>query len=253
MGWIYDLIIYAILFLIFAVRKEKGKRISLLISVIFASISCLTYLESNRLMLIPHIAIGIVAVVLMYFVEKKHPKVFKKPRKKITAGLLGLLLGSFGSHGFYLGHWAWACFYLLFWWTYIPALLGMVEGILIFILPKQLFEKFYCQPWILKKSILKVKKSSTREPSPTTKHQEARKVEFETQQESEASSDLIEYSNISLHETKTLKTASAKGNIEKFTITIDTEIGPVHFLVENGNITSHYLESKKKFKQYEVN
>ena len=26
MGWIYDLIIYAILFLIFAVRKEKGKR-----------------------------------------------------------------------------------------------------------------------------------------------------------------------------------------------------------------------------------
>ena len=253
MGWIYDLVIYAILFLIFVVRKEKGKRISLLISVIFASISCLTYLESNRLMLIPHIAIGLIAVALMYFVEKKYPKALKKPRKKIKAGLLGLFLGSFGGHGFYLGHWACACLYLLFWWTYIPTLIGMIEGVLIFIIPKHLFDKVYCHPWILKKPTKKFKRSSASDSSPTIKHDEPRKSEFDTPQYSEASSDLVEYSNISLHETKTLKTASAKGNIEKFTITVDTEIGPIHFLVENGNITSHYLESKKKFKKYEVN
>lgn len=253
MGWIYDLVIYAILFLIFAVRKEKGKRICLLISVIFASISCLTYLESNLLMLILHIVIGLIAVVLMYFVEKNHPKAFKKPRKKTTAGLLGLFLGSFGSHGFYLGYWAWACFYLLFWWTYIPALIGMIEGVLIFILPKYLFEKFYCRPLQLKKSTNKVKRTATSESSPTIKDDKPPKAEYEAPQETEAFSESVEYNNISLHETKTLKTASVKGNIEKFTITVDTEIGPVHFLVENGNITSHYLESKKKFKQYEVN
>jgi TM2 domain-containing membrane protein YozV/Tfp pilus assembly major pilin PilA len=49
-------------------------------------------------------------------------------KSKVTAGVLGLLFGGLGVHRFYLGQW-WGIFYLLFFWTWIPALIGLIEGI----------------------------------------------------------------------------------------------------------------------------
>lgn len=51
------------------------------------------------------------------------------PKSKVTAGVLALLLGGLGVHKFYVGAWGWGLVYLLFVWTYIPAILGLVEGI----------------------------------------------------------------------------------------------------------------------------
>ncbi|WP_137887400.1 NINE protein [Pseudomonas sp. 2FE] len=50
------------------------------------------------------------------------------PKSKVTAGVLALLFGGLGVHRFYLGQW-WGLFYLLFFWTWIPALIALVEGI----------------------------------------------------------------------------------------------------------------------------
>ncbi len=47
-------------------------------------------------------------------------------RSKVAAALLALFLGAFGFHRFYLGQW-WGIFYLLFFWTYIPSLVSLVE------------------------------------------------------------------------------------------------------------------------------
>ncbi|NOU94675.1 NINE protein [Paenibacillus sp. LMG 31456] len=53
------------------------------------------------------------------------------PRKsKTTAGILAILLGGLGVHKFYLGKVGWGIVYLLFCWTYIPALIGFIEGII---------------------------------------------------------------------------------------------------------------------------
>ena len=256
MGWKLDLVVYAILFLIFVLRKEKGKKISMLISVIFASISCVIYLENIKYMLIPHIAIGLLSVVLLFFVERRNPITLKKNRSKVAGGFLSLFLGSFGIHGFYLGHWAWACLYLLFWWTYIPMVIGMVEGIVIFILPKQLFERLYCVTWF----VTKTSKASPKKESKQwgSEYTESNNELFEENSNSsynkdEFDIDKVEYSNISLHETKSLKTANIKGCKENFTIVIDTELGPIHFLVQDGRITYHCIESKNIVKQYEVN
>lgn len=49
-------------------------------------------------------------------------------KSKVTAGVLALLLGGLGVHRFYLGQW-WGIFYLLFCWTFIPAIVAFVEGI----------------------------------------------------------------------------------------------------------------------------
>jgi len=40
-----------------------------------------------------------------------------------------LLAGEPGIHKFYLGAWGWGLVYLIFCWTYIPVILGVIEGI----------------------------------------------------------------------------------------------------------------------------
>jgi TM2 domain-containing membrane protein YozV len=50
-------------------------------------------------------------------------------KNRVTAGVLGILLGGFGIHKFYLGKIGWGIIYLVFFWTCIPAIIGLIEGI----------------------------------------------------------------------------------------------------------------------------
>jgi TM2 domain-containing membrane protein YozV len=56
------------------------------------------------------------------------PPVMSKHNRQ-TAGLLGILLGDFGVHKFYLGQTGMGILYLCFFWTFIPGIVGIVEGI----------------------------------------------------------------------------------------------------------------------------
>ena len=70
----------------------------------------------------------------------QHPQVIYVPqpfapgtgvctKSRVLAGLLALLLGTFGVHKFYLGRIGQGIVYVIFFWTWIPALLGICEGI----------------------------------------------------------------------------------------------------------------------------
>ena len=50
-------------------------------------------------------------------------------KSKLVAALLGICLGIIGIHKFYLGRITWGVVYLLFCWTFIPAIIGIIEGI----------------------------------------------------------------------------------------------------------------------------
>ncbi len=50
-------------------------------------------------------------------------------KNKLTAGLFALLLGGIGVHKFYLGKVVQGVIYLLFCWTFIPAIVALIEGI----------------------------------------------------------------------------------------------------------------------------
>jgi TM2 domain-containing membrane protein YozV len=52
-----------------------------------------------------------------------------KMKNKGTAILLALLLGGLGAHKFYLGKSGSGILYLLFIWTFIPAILGLIDAI----------------------------------------------------------------------------------------------------------------------------
>ena len=50
-------------------------------------------------------------------------------KSKVVAGILAILLGGLGFHKFYLRMIGQGILYLLFCWTYIPAVIGFIEGV----------------------------------------------------------------------------------------------------------------------------
>ncbi len=51
------------------------------------------------------------------------------PKNKSTATILAILLGALGAHKFYLNKPRLGVFYLVFVWTFIPAIIGLIEGL----------------------------------------------------------------------------------------------------------------------------
>jgi len=66
-------------------------------------------------------------------------------KNKIAAGLFALLLGGFGVHKFYLGKIGMGILYLLFCWTGIPEIIGIIEGILYLTATDEEFQTKYVE------------------------------------------------------------------------------------------------------------
>jgi TM2 domain-containing membrane protein YozV/predicted RNA-binding Zn-ribbon protein involved in translation (DUF1610 family) len=54
------------------------------------------------------------------------------PRSRITAAILALFIGGLGIHKFYLGKSGAGIVYLLFCWTFVPAIVAFIEAIIYF-------------------------------------------------------------------------------------------------------------------------
>ncbi len=66
------------------------------------------------------------------------------PRKdRITAGLLAFFLGGIGAHKFYLNKPGQGLLYLLFVWTFIPAIISFFEAIIYFTMSDEEFYQKY--------------------------------------------------------------------------------------------------------------
>ena len=64
-------------------------------------------------------------------------------KSKIAAGIFAILLGGFGIHKFYLGRVGQGILYLIFCWTFIPAFVGFVEGIIYITMSDETFIQKY--------------------------------------------------------------------------------------------------------------
>lgn len=63
--------------------------------------------------------------------------------RRIAAAIFAILLGSFGVHRFYLGQIGWGILYVLFCWTLVPAVAGLIEGILYLTMSDEEFDAKY--------------------------------------------------------------------------------------------------------------
>jgi len=64
-------------------------------------------------------------------------------RSRMVAAILALLLGGFGIHRFYLGKIVSGIFYLLFCWTFIPAIIAFIEAIFLLCMSDDKFAAKY--------------------------------------------------------------------------------------------------------------
>ncbi|MDP2828502.1 MAG: TM2 domain-containing protein [Sulfuricellaceae bacterium] len=64
-------------------------------------------------------------------------------KSKLAAALFALFLGGIGIHKFYLGSIGWGIIYLLFCWTFIPTIIGFIEGILLLVMSESDFNRKY--------------------------------------------------------------------------------------------------------------
>lgn len=62
-------------------------------------------------------------------------------KSRIAAAVLALLLGGVGIHKFYTGAWGWGIVYIVFCWTWIPAIVALVEAIRYFVLSDEAFQE----------------------------------------------------------------------------------------------------------------
>lgn len=64
-------------------------------------------------------------------------------KSKIAAALLAFFLGGIGVHKFYLGQTGKGIIYLLFCWTFIPAIIAFVEFIILLTMSDETFNQKY--------------------------------------------------------------------------------------------------------------
>lgn len=64
-------------------------------------------------------------------------------KDRLTAAVLAMVLGGLGIHRFYLGDFGLGILYLLFFWTTIPAFIGLIEGIILLASTDQEFIQRY--------------------------------------------------------------------------------------------------------------
>lgn len=64
-------------------------------------------------------------------------------KSKIVAALLAIFVGGIGIHKFYLGKKVAGVLYILFCWTMIPMIIGLVEGIVYLCMEDANFDKKY--------------------------------------------------------------------------------------------------------------
>ena len=69
-----------------------------------------------------------------------------KPKRRITAAALAVLVGGVGIHKFYLGQTMWGLIYLVFFWTFIPSFVSIVEFIFFLFMSDEDFDAKYNNP-----------------------------------------------------------------------------------------------------------
>ena len=64
-------------------------------------------------------------------------------KSRMTVAILAIFLGGLGAHQFYLGKAGLGILYLIFCWTWIPAIIGLVEGIMYLCMSDYEFNRKY--------------------------------------------------------------------------------------------------------------
>lgn len=75
--------------------------------------------------------------------KKELPKSSSYRKNRFLAVIFALVLGSFGLHKFYLGKPRLGLMYLVFFWTRVPAIVALVDIVILLVTPQEKFDQKY--------------------------------------------------------------------------------------------------------------
>lgn len=90
--------------------------------------------------------------------------IIQNKKSRGVAALLAVLFGGVGVHKFYLNQAGWGILYILFCWTFIPAVLGLIEGLIYATMSDEEFDRRYNQSYSLQSTVNQKNESMINRP-----------------------------------------------------------------------------------------
>ena len=249
---IFSVISYIVLSVWYLMGKTGSQKAAMIISILLSSFLAFWYWDVNNIGMIIYFALGLISI-FFYWIACDNTTKASKEKNKVLAGCLSLFLGGYGIHKFYLKRNVLGALYLLFFWTCIPSVLGIIDALILFFMSKDKFDQKYnsvsSQP----------AKKQTSKPQTSQSTQSAQfdfseflddnqYNSFNSNDKNERNGDDLNYTNIRLCGSQ----AKAIGTVEDFVITVHKNGRTFTFKAKDGDICSSRSSEMRAAKKYEV-
>lgn len=255
---VFSIIVYLALAGLSIMGNVKSQKASMTIGTCLSSFLAYWYAGINNVAVAIYFVLGGICIFFYaVFTDAEDVKTSGK-KSKTVAGALAFFLGGCGMHRFYLKKNTSGLIYILFCWTLIPSIIGIIEAIRFFTMAHDKFDMSYN----VRTATAPKKASGKATPqSPVTETRETAVTldnsyfdicdEDDPQQNesvNERDGDNLNYRDIRLCGYK----ATAVGSIEDFSIVVKANGRAYTFKTKNGDICSCRSSSMRTPKYYEV-
>ena len=230
--------------------NDKSQRISSTVGTCLSSFLALWFWGENDIAMTIYIVMGLGCVFFHWIsIDTKNATHQTKHKNKIVAAVLALLLGGYGVHRFYLRKSTSGLLYLLFAWSGISGIIGIIEALRFFLMKQTKFDELYNGiPLTVNDSPIHTATGPVAPSTPATVPS-ADKSRSRVNMSSKEQDDVIEinYDNI----TSPAGMAKAKGTLETFTVSVYRNNIRYEFRVVDGQLVSFKSPKMKEARNYE--
>ena len=249
----YSVISYFVLAIWYFCGTVKNQKIAMFISVLLSSFFAYWYLDVNNVGMIVYFILGLISIFFYWIVCDTVTNVQSKAKNKMLAGFLALFLGGYGIHRFYLKKNISGLMCLLFSWTYLPAVFGLINALILFVSKQDEFDRKYNSVSSYSTDSKQGNKMQTSQFTPIDFSEfldDDRNgyVPINDSSKNVRNGDDLNYRNIRLCGYQ----AMAEGTIEDFVITVYKNGRSYTFKTKDGNICSSRSSEMRAAKLYEV-
>ena len=248
---VFSIISYVILAVWYLMGKSGSQKISMIISILLSSFFAFWYWEINNIGMIIYFLMGIISI-FFYWIAFDSTTKTSKNRNKLLAGCLSLFLGGYGIHKFYLKRNVLGALYLLFFWTCVPFILGILDAFVLFFMSKNTFDKKYnaitSQPTNKQLNKQQSHQSDQFDFSKFLDDSGNEYAQFSSASKNSRKGDNLNYTDIRLCGCQ----AKAVGTVEDFVITVYKNGRTYTFKSKDGDICSSRSTEMRAAKKYEV-
>lgn len=137
---VLSIIVYVVLAGWYLMGKSRSQKASMIVGTCLSSFLAFWYLDVNNVAMVIYLVMGLICILFYWVAISSEDAKVGKTKNKYIAALLSLFLSGYGLHKFYLKNSTSGLFYILFCWTLIPSIIGIIEAIRFFAMSQEKFD-----------------------------------------------------------------------------------------------------------------